>query len=242
MDAIRIDDLCFSWSGETRPLLVIPRFEVHKNEKLLIKGPSGSGKSTLLNLIAGLLEPQEGEICVLQTNLTDLNLSQRDQFRVDHMGFLFQTFNLIPYLSVLENVLLPCLFSKLRKQRSTKMCSMQESAKKLLNQLDLDLPEIARKPVLQLSVGQQQRVAAARALIGYPDIVIADEPTSALDPDHREAFLNGLFEQCEASSTTLLYVSHDPSIANHFDRVLDIREINRAEFEEGKHVAHSIGR
>jgi putative ABC transport system ATP-binding protein len=134
---------------------------------------------------------------------------------------------------------LPCLFSNVRKKRATSLGSMETSALRLLKQLDLDFQEVGHRPVTQLSVGQQQRVAAARAMIGYPDIVIADEPTSSLDADHRESFLVRLFEQCEATSTTLLYVSHDTSISRHFDRVLDIREINQPENVENKNVLTS---
>ena len=239
-EAILIEQMEFRWQRQSVALLQIPYLAIEKGQTVLIKGPSGSGKSTLLNLVAGLLEPSGGEIHVLQTPLSQLILSQRDRFRVDHMGFIFQTFNLIPYLSVVENVTLPCSFSSLRRQRATAFgSSLPQAAKQLLQSLDLDFREISDRPVTKLSVGQQQRVAAARALIGRPDLLIADEPTSSLDADRRENFLNLLFEQCALNHTTLLYVSHDASISSHFDSVIDIRELNQTIEKEANSASHT---
>jgi putative ABC transport system ATP-binding protein len=200
---------------------------------VLLKGPSGSGKTTLLLLLAGLLEPDEGEIHIFGTSLSQLKPSQRDQFRVDTMGFIFQTFNLIPYLSMMENVTLSCSFSKIRRQRALVFGSSLETAvKQLLLSLDLNFEEIKHRPVTRLSIGQQQRVAAARALIGHPNLLIADEPTSALDPENRSNFINVLFEQCRLNNTTLVYVSHDTSFASLFHRVIDIRYLYRTSNKE----------
>ncbi|MCI0605322.1 ABC transporter ATP-binding protein [bacterium] len=239
-ETIHIEQLEFRWPHQDAALLKIPSLEIPKGERLLLKGPSGSGKSTFLNLVAGLLEPSQGEIRILGTALSQLKSSQRDQFRVDHMGFIFQTFNLIAYLSVIDNVTIPCSFSTTRRKRAEAFgCSLEIAAKKLLHSLDLDFREVSGRPVTELSVGQQQRVAAARALIGRPDIMIADEPTSALDAERRENFLNLLFEHCGLNGTTLLYVSHDASIASHFNRLIDIREFHRADVKESSHASHT---
>jgi putative ABC transport system ATP-binding protein len=238
--AILLEHLKFSWPRQKVMLLEIPYLAIKKGETVLVKGPSGSGKSTFLNLVAGLIEPSGGDVHVLNTPLSGLKAWQRDQFRVDHMGFIFQTFNLIPYLSVIDNVTLPCSFSLMRLKKAIAFGpSLQQAAKQLLHSLDLDIQEIADRPVTELSVGQQQRVAAARALIGRPDILIADEPTSALDADRREHFLNLLFQQSTRYSTTLVYVSHDASVASHFDRIIDIREMDQTCNKEANGASHT---
>lgn len=196
---------------------------------MFLRGPSGSGKSTLLSLIAGVITPDQGTIEVLGRNLGTLGAAARDSFRADHIGFIFQMFNLIPYLSVVENVALPCGFSRLRRARALRAASSIEAeAVRLLVQLDIGHGEMLRRPVTELSVGQQQRVAAARALIGAPELIIADEPTSALDADRRTTFLDLLFRECAREQTALLFVSHDASLAPAFDRALDFAQLNRA--------------
>jgi putative ABC transport system ATP-binding protein len=160
--------------------------------------------------------PQQGEVHVLGTLLHTLSGTQRDRFRVDHVGFIFQQFNLISYLSVLENVLLPCRFSAVRRQGALDQgASPQEAAMRLLRELGLD-ETLWSRSASQLSVGQQQRVAAARALIGRPALIVADEPTSALDAAHQEDFINLLMQECARFSTALLFVSHDERLASHF--------------------------
>ncbi len=226
---IRIDDLIFSWSAGLDPLLEIEQLEIQAGEKLFIEGPSGSGKSTLLNLLAGVLVPQRGEVRILGKGMTTTGSADRDRFRADHIGVIFQMFNLIPYLSVTENVTLPCRFSKKKYNKTTERGEGPASeAHRLLRALNLADPELVRRPVTDLSVGQQQRVAAARALIGAPDIVIADEPTSSLDAGHREAFIKLLFQECEQAGTTLVFVSHDGSLSRFFDRSLALQTINKA--------------
>ena len=146
-------------------------------------------------------------------------------------------FNLIPYLSVIENITLACKFSPVRNRRALeKSSTLEEEALRLLSHLQLKDPDLVRKPVLELSVGQQQRVATARALIGAPELLIADEPTSALDADSRDRFLELLLRECENSQTTVLFVSHDGSLETNFDRALDLRAINHAS------VPHHQGR
>ncbi|HRD91428.1 MAG TPA: ATP-binding cassette domain-containing protein [Accumulibacter sp.] len=219
---IRIENLRFRWADDADFCLDIPLFEVHAGERVFLHGPSGSGKSTLLGLLGGVLVPECGRLHLLGSELTQLRPAARDRFRADHVGFLFQLFNLIPYLSVVDNVLLSCRFSARRLARATAAGnSPAAEAHRLLTQLDLNASLHARQ-VTRLSVGQQQRVAAARALIGQPEIVIADEPTSALDAERQVAFLELLRDECDRSGSTLLFVSHDRRLATGFDRQLSL--------------------
>jgi putative ABC transport system ATP-binding protein len=219
---LSLENLVFRWPGQDRPCLGIAAFRVAADEQVFIHGESGSGKSTLLNLVAGVLVPQRGRIHALGQELSGLSAAARDRFRVDHMGLIFQQFNLIPYLSVLDNVLLPCRFSRRRRERAG---DAKQAAATLLNHLDLD-EALWRRPATQLSVGQQQRVAAARALIGRPEIVIADEPTSALDAARQAAFLDLLRRECAAAHAALLFVSHDQRLAAGFPRQVHMDELS----------------
>ncbi len=230
-NAIHLRSLRFAWPSQS-PLLGIDEWHVIQGEKLFLRGPSGSGKSTLLGILGGVLQPQTGEVQLLGQTLTSLSQAARDAFRADHIGFVFQLFNLLPYLSVLDNVLLPCRFSALRKQRAQeKSGTLAQEAARLLCHLQLDV-SLWRRPVTALSVGQQQRVAVARALIGHPELLIADEPTSALDSDTRDAFLALLLEECRAAGITVVFVSHDAALAEHFERRLLLTEINQAAQDE----------
>jgi putative ABC transport system ATP-binding protein len=224
--AIDVQNLEFAWRGQGT-LLSIERFTVARGERVFLRGPSGSGKSTLLGLIGGVLIPQAGTVRLMATALDELSASARDRFRGEHIGFIFQMFNLIPYLSVRENVLLPLRFSRARAARIGTSDADAE-ALRLLTALGLAGNDLIDRPVSQLSIGQQQRVAAARALIGRPDILVADEPTSSLDADARQDFLRLLLSECRAFGTTLLFVSHDASLAGVFDRTLSLAELNRA--------------
>ena len=224
---IELSDLGFSWPGHPQ-LLDIPVFRLEAGETLFLKGPSGSGKTTLLGLLGGVQKPGRGSIRLLGQELTELSAGARDRFRVDHTGYIFQQFNLLPFLSVRENVELPCHFSKLRASRAKQRHgSVGQAAEALLAHLGLHKDLLERRADA-LSIGQQQRVAAARALIGQPELVIADEPTSALDADAREAFLKLLFAECREAGASLLFVSHDQSLAPLFDRHLSLAELNRA--------------
>ena len=225
---IELSDLGFAWPGQAE-LLDIPAFTLQRGESLFLKGPSGSGKTTLLGLLGGVQKPQRGHIQVLSQNLSQLSAGARDRFRVDHTGYIFQQFNLLPFLSVRENVQLPCHFSRLRAQRARQRHgSVDQATVILLAHLGLDQPDLLERRADALSIGQQQRVAAARALIGQPELVIADEPTSALDVDARAAFLQLLFAECREAGSSLLFVSHDQSLAPRFDRSLSLAELNRA--------------
>jgi putative ABC transport system ATP-binding protein len=217
---IRIRRLVFNW--DATPCLDIAAFDLAAGERIFLYGPSGSGKSTLLNLLAGVLTPCSGTLEILGQPLQTLPGASRDRFRADHIGFIFQQFNLIPYLSALENVLLPCHFSVRRRERAG---YAQETAARLLLALDLD-KSLWNRPATALSVGQQQRVAAARALIGAPELVIADEPTSALDAERQRAFLDLLMQECDAHGAALVFVSHDRRLSAGFSRVLDMATLH----------------
>lgn len=226
--AILLQNLSFRWQAEASLCLDIPHLEIGAGERVFLFGPSGSGKSTLLGLLGGVHQPETGTLQILGQELSQLSGSRRDHFRVDHIGFIFQQFNLIPYLPVLDNVLLPCRFSRRRREQACRnKAGEQAEARRLLEALGLEGSLLAR-PASQLSVGQQQRVAAARALIGRPELIIADEPTSALDADRQDDFLDLLLQECAAQASTLLFVSHDHRLAPHFTRELSLAELNRA--------------
>jgi putative ABC transport system ATP-binding protein len=216
-------DLAFRWPRATRDCLDIAALRIEPGEAVFLRGPSGSGKSTLLSLIAGVLTPRAGRLKLLGHELADCSGRQRDRLRADHVGFIFQQFNLLPYRSALDNVLLTCEFSK---RRATLAGQPRERALELLRRMGLG-PELISRRASELSVGQQQRVAAARALIGHPDLVIADEPTSALDDAHRDAFMAMLREVCTESGSALLFVSHDTRLAARFPRSLDLAALQR---------------
>jgi putative ABC transport system ATP-binding protein len=223
---IEIENLLFRYPAAQEACLDIASFKAEAGERIFLYGPSGGGKSTLLGLLGGVLIAGQGSVIILGHDLGAMRPTQRDRLRADHIGFIFQQFNLIPYLTVIENVLLPCRFS-IRRLQQVRGSSLLEEAQRLLTHLDL-APALWQKPVTQLSVGQQQRVAAARALIGRPEIIIADEPTSALDAERQMAFLELLSRECADSGSTLLFVSHDHRLAQGFDREIAVGEINRA--------------
>jgi putative ABC transport system ATP-binding protein len=213
------DGLRFSWDAKGRAL-TLPDFEVAAGERVFVCGPSGSGKSTLLGLIAGVMKPTAGSVEALGQSLSTLGSSRRDRFRADHIGYVFQQFNLLPYLGVVENVLLSCIFSKRRAKRASAVYPIRTEAARLLLALGLDAELLERRTVGELSVGQQQRVAVARALIGAPELIIADEPTSALDTQTRDAFVSLLLAECARHRIGLVFVSHDMALTHHFDRTV----------------------
>jgi putative ABC transport system ATP-binding protein len=220
--------LRFRWPGSREDCLAIDRLHIEAGRSVFLHGPSGSGKSTLLGLLAGVLLPREGRIGLLGRDWASLSGAGRDAFRADHVGYIFQQFNLLPYLSVLDNVLLPCRFSALRSRRAEAAAgTARAGAAALLDRVGLGAALCAR-PASQLSVGQQQRVAAARALIGEPELVIADEPTSALDAALRDSFMALLLQQCRDAGSTLVFVSHDERLAAQFDETLALAQINHA--------------
>jgi putative ABC transport system ATP-binding protein len=223
---IQIQNLRYKWPGQTDNLLEIDSLSLNRGEHLFLMGASGSGKSSLLSLLGGVIVPQQGSLEILGTTINELKASQRDAFRADHMGYIFQQFNLVPYLSMIDNVTLPCRFSEKRFQRSAQNGnSPQQEAVRLLEHLGITGKELLRKPVTELSVGQQQRVAAARALIGSPEVLIADEPTSSLDEDTQGAFIELLFQECKEANTTLVFVSHDTRFARLFGRTVKLESL-----------------
>ncbi len=218
--AISLSNVAFRWSTTKAPTLDIEKWEVDTGQSVFIYGRSGSGKSTLLNIIAGILEPQHGIVNILGKEINQLKPVQRDKFRARHMGVIFQQFNLIPYLSVLENIQLSQAFSA--SKNTTK------SVELLVDQLSLPKSLLLQK-ANQLSVGQQQRVAVARALFHQPEIIIADEPTSALDSETRDEFISLLLQQTKEYNSTILFVSHDKSLAQYFDQTIDLQQLNKVE-------------
>ena len=208
-----------------RPVLDIPTLIIERGETVFLHGPSGSGKTTLLGLLAGVLKADGGSVRIVGHDLATMSNGQRDAFRARHLGYVFQMFNLIPYLSVRENILLPLRLDAGRASRLGTV-SFGDAARHVAEQLDIDA--YLDSSVTELSVGQQQRVACARALIGNPDVVIADEPTSALDYDRREQFLQLLFSSCRAVGATLVFVSHDLQLRQLFSRDVALEQVNRA--------------
>ena len=162
---------------------------------------------------------------MLGEDLGSLSGPQRDAFRAVHIGYVFQMFNLIPYLSVLDNIALPARMNAARRARLDG-AGVKETAALLADHLQIG--DLLKKPVTELSVGQQQRVAACRALIGAPELIVADEPTSSLDFDRREAFLELLFQECERAGATLVFVSHDRTLEGMFSRTISLPDVNRA--------------
>ncbi len=218
-ECLAIENLQFAWTDQA-PLLNLPSLHVEQGEKVFLQGASGSGKTTLLGLMGGVLQPQQGTIRILGHDLQQFSQSGRDIFRAAHIGFIFQLFNLLPYLSVLDNVLLPCRFSLRRRERvESQGITPTQEAKRLLEHLQLN-PNTYQRPVTDISVGQQQRVAVARALIGQPELLMADEPTSALDADTRDAFIALLLQECQITQTAVVFVSHDTHLAKHFERCI----------------------
>ena len=220
-ETIRLDSVRFYWSKNKDFKIFIPELKISEGEKVLLLGESGSGKTTLLSLISGFLSPISGDIYLNEKNINSLSARNRDQYRSDNIGIIFQQFNLLPYANVIDNIILPLYFSKVR---ASKIINQKETAVNLCK--SLRLPDtVTSMQASNLSVGQQQRVAVARALIGNPSLVIADEPTSSLDSDAQNIFLDLMFSQIEKNNSSLLMVSHDTSLSSYFDRVIDINEI-----------------
>ncbi|MGO1233522.1 MAG: ABC transporter ATP-binding protein [Marinobacter sp.] len=211
-NAIETRRLTFRWPGQTDSI-TFPDLTLARGEHLFLHGPSGTGKSTLLSLLAGLQAPETGSVRLLGQDFSNLRPGRRDRFRANHMGVIFQQFNLVPYLSAMGNVTLPCALSASRRDRTRP--DVNTTASLLLEQLAI--PEAERhRSVTTLSIGQQQRVAAARALIGAPEIILADEPTSALDTDNRDRFLDLLLTLASEQQSSVVFVSHDRALARHF--------------------------
>jgi putative ABC transport system ATP-binding protein len=222
---LEIRDLHYAWPGAGGECLAIERLDIAAGRAVFLHGPSGCGKSTLLGLMAGVLVARRGHVSLLGQDWAQLHGGARDARRAEHVGVIFQQFNLLPYVSVLDNVLLPCRFSAARARRCAG--GPAAAAQALLQRVALPAALWSRRADA-LSVGQQQRVAAARALIGRPGLVIADEPTSALDAALRDDFMALLLGECRAGGSTLVFVSHDDRLAERFDERLSLPALNRA--------------
>ncbi|CAA0112426.1 ABC transporter ATP-binding protein [Zhongshania aliphaticivorans] len=216
---LSIKDLRFHYPGDSKVVLDIPQWCLSAGEQVFLHGPSGAGKSTFLKLLAGLLVPSGGGITMLGQPLQALRSGQRDKWRARHIGFVFQQFNLVPYLSGRDNIRLAAHFGG--------KGDVDAAATALLTSLGLD-EKLHRKPAAELSIGQQQRVAIARALINQPELLIVDEPTSALDAKNRDLFMALLGEQLAENNTALIFVSHDLSLSNGMSRVESLQDINQA--------------
>ena len=217
---ISLSNVCFAYPDTPdKPVLNIPSWTVETREQVFVHGPSGCGKSTLLNLLSGMLAPTKGELSVLGKRLDKMSHHQRDRFRASHVGYVFQQFNLIPYLNAVENIQLATHFSEKGK------ASVRQDIEKLLDRLNIS-PDDWHKPANKLSIGQQQRVAIARALINKPELLIADEPTSSLDQYNRDNFMSVLMSLVAENSITLIFVSHDISSSRYFKRIDALPEIS----------------
>jgi putative ABC transport system ATP-binding protein len=219
-DAIKLHNLNYTFQGSSLPVLSIPAWQVARNERVFLQGESGSGKSTLLGLLAGLQLPTLGEVEILGARMSALGAGKRDRFRAKHLGVVFQQFNLIPYLSALENVLLAAQFGTLDRRGA------RQRAIELLESVNLPSSLHDRKAAA-LSIGQQQRVAIVRALINEPSLLLVDEPTSALDHNNRDAFLALLFDMLADMDCAMVFVSHDPTIGRLFDTHVRLAELNQ---------------
>jgi len=200
--------------------LNIKEFKLNKSDSILIYGESGLGKSTFLNLLSGTISPQKGNIDILGENISNTSSSIKDRIRGDHFGIIFQTFNLLPYASVKNNILLGKAYSSIKQSKSN-----NDEIKELMNKLSLNYEDLINRKAYELSIGQQQRVAVARALIGKPEIILADEPTSALDKSNQKEFINLLFKSLDDNEQGLIMVSHDHKLSNKFKTVKNITEI-----------------
>lgn len=215
-----INDLKFHYPDEDNDLLNIPHWQVAAGESVFLSAPSGTGKSTLVNLLAGIITPQHGTIRVMDNVINHLSSRQRDAFRARHIGMVFQQFNLIPYLCVMDNIRLASRFSGLNRAEA------DARSQDLLQKLGLTSLDATRQAEY-LSVGQQQRVAIVRALVNEPALLLVDEPTSALDAANRDQFIDLLMEQLDTSRTSLVFVSHDSNLKHHFSRHVRIEELQQ---------------
>jgi putative ABC transport system ATP-binding protein len=222
-EAIHLQNVVFGYDRRT-PVLHVKELVVKTGKRVFLYGPSGSGKTTLLGLITGILQPQTGSCKVLGQEMTKMSMSARDQLRGSEIGYIFQSLNLIPYLTVQQNVALPCHIHA-RRRKNIVAPTIDKEVERLINRLELDTH--LDRGVKKLSTGQQQRVAIARAIIGKPSLVIADEPTSSLDTDRQQAFLELLFEVCDEAKATLVFVSHDRSLMTRFDEQIALSEVSR---------------
>jgi len=211
-------DVAFTWKAKSRFSVYIENFTIPKGQSIFLQGASGSGKSTLLGLITGMNSPDTGQIHVAGVDITQLKSSEKDKFRADNIGIIFQQLNLIPFSSPLANIKLASAFKSFKKNTDADIFALTRS-------INLDDDLIINERASELSIGQQQRIAVAPALIGNTAIIIADEPTSALDEDAQNIFIDLLFNQVEKIGASLLMVSHDARLAGRFHQAINIADI-----------------
>ncbi len=215
-----LENVCKSYrepNGESLPILDIKRFEIAAGEQVVLRGRSGGGKTTLLNCIAGLTTVDSGRIVIGGTDIVGLHEVARDRYRARHIGFVFQTFNLLPAFTAIENVLLGMTFTGQKTDVGR--------AEKLLADVGL-AHRLTHKPAA-LSVGEQQRVAVARALVNKPKLLLADEPTANIDPAHQQQVIDLLRDACDREQVAMLLVTHAPEVADQFQRVEQLEEVNQ---------------
>jgi putative ABC transport system ATP-binding protein len=219
--SIQLKNIRYTYPDTPEKLVLnIDSWAVAAGEQVFVHGPSGGGKSTLLNLLSGMSQADTGEVSVMGQRLDKISSRQRDRFRADHIGYIFQQFNLIPYLDAIDNIKLAHQFAK-----QNTSSSLEDDIKSLLSSFYIE-PADWQKPVAKLSIGQQQRIAIARAMVNKPELLIADEPTSSLDQDTRDNFMKELMAMVSEYNTTLLFVSHDMSLAKYFNRIDALADIN----------------
>lgn len=228
--ALTLNKLRFAYKHAQLPVIHIDDWQVQRGERVFLYGPSGVGKSTLLNLLSGMHVPDTGAIDVLGERISAMKGAQRDRFRARHIGVIFQQFNLLPWLSVRDNIAAAYHFANQMKNKSL----MEKRIRVLLDSLRLP-HTLLEQHTAELSVGQQQRVAIARALINEPELLIADEPTSSLDAEARDDFMQLLLDVVATQASTLIFVSHDRSLARYFTQSVNLQELNLAA-KEGAHA------
>ena len=212
---IEVKNLEFYWNNQNEFKIQVNDFSIQSNERKLILGKSGIGKSTFLNLICGMIPPKVGEIYVLSQNLNSLKAWELDKFRSENIGVIFQEFNLLDHLSPLNNILLPCYFTKNDLKKS------KDRAFLFGEKLNLNSELLTKSNSKDLSTGQKQRISIIRSIINEPKIILADEPTSSLDFDNKNSFLNLLFDICNTEKISLLMVSHDLNLRSKFKDVIE---------------------